>query len=85
MLFDDPDTPRYYLGRMMLAEGQQRKGHGHRALELLVDYVRTRPDATGITVRAISGEASPRPFYAEFEFVDTGEIKGSDVILRLEL
>jgi diamine N-acetyltransferase len=85
MLFDDPDTPRYYLWRMMLAEGQQRKGYGRKALELLVDYVRARPGATEITVGSIPGEGSPQPFYEGFGFVDTGEVKGGEVMLRLEL
>lgn len=85
MLFDDPDTPRYYLWRMMLAEGQQRKGYGRRALELLVDYVKTRPNAIEILVGSIPGEGSPQPFYEGFGFVETGEVKGGEVQLRLEL
>ena len=85
MLFDDPDAPRYYLWRMMLAEGQQRKGYGTRALELLVEYVRTRPNATEIIVGAIPGEGSPQPFYERFGFVPTGEVKGGEVQLSLAL
>ncbi|MEA2009153.1 MAG: GNAT family N-acetyltransferase [Actinomycetota bacterium] len=85
MLFDDPDTPKYYLWRMMIADGQQRKGYGTRALELLVDYVRTRPDASELTVGSISGEGSPQPFYEASGFVDTGEVRGGESILRLKL
>ena len=85
MLFDDPDAPRYYLWRMMLAEGQQRKGYGTRALELLVEYVRTRPNATEIIVGAIPGKGSPQPFYERFGFVPTGEVKGGEVQLSLAL
>ena len=85
MLYDDPDTPKYYLWRMMLAEGQQRKGYGRRAMELLVEYVRSRPNATEITVGSIPGNGSPQAFYEGFGFVDTGEVKGGEVILRLEL
>ncbi|MBT8193846.1 MAG: GNAT family N-acetyltransferase, partial [Acidimicrobiia bacterium] len=81
MLFDDPDAPRYYLWRMMLAEGQQRKGYGTRALELLVEYVRSRPNATEIIVGAIPGEGSPQAFYERFGFVPTGEVKGGEVQL----
>ena len=84
MLFDDPDTPKYYLWRMMIADGQQQKGYGRRALELLVDYVRTRPDATALTVGAVPGEGSPQPFYEGFGFVDTRD-QGGEVILRLKL
>ncbi len=85
MLFDDADTPKYYVWRMMIADGKQRNGYGRRALELLVDYVRTRPNATEIIVGSIPGEGSPQPFYEDFGFVDTGEMKGGESILRLEL
>ncbi|MDH3607444.1 MAG: GNAT family N-acetyltransferase [Acidimicrobiia bacterium] len=85
MLADDPDASRYYLWRMMLAEGQQRKGYGRRALELLVDYVRTRPNATEITVGSVPEEGSPQAFYEGFGFVPTGEVHRGEVMLRLEL
>jgi len=85
MLYDDPDAPRYFLWRMMLAEGQQRKGYGRRALELLVAYVRTRPNATEITVSSVPEEGSPQAFYEGFGFVPTGEVHHGEVMLRLEL
>jgi diamine N-acetyltransferase len=85
MLYDDPDKPVYYLWRMMLADGQQRKGYGTRAMELLVDYVRTRPNATEIIVGAVPEGGSPQPFYEGFGFVPTGEIDHGEVQLRLEL
>lgn len=28
MLFDDPDKPEYFLWRLMVADGHQRKGYG---------------------------------------------------------
>jgi len=85
MLLDDPDRPVYYLWRMMLADGQQKKGYGTRALELLVEYVRTRPNATEIIVGAVPEEGSPQPFYEGFGFVPTGEVKHGEVQLTLEL
>lgn len=85
MLFDDADKPVYYLWRMMIADGYQRKGYGRRAMELLVDYVRTRPNATEIIVGSIPGEGSPQPFYEGFGFVPTGEVKHGETQLTLEL
>lgn len=85
MLYDDPDKPVYYLWRMMLADGHQKKGYGTRAMELLVDYVRTRPNATEIIVGAVPEGGSPQPFYEGFGFVPTGEIDHGEVQLRLEL
>ena len=85
MLLDDPDEPRYYLWRMMLGADHQRKGYGTQALDLLVDYVRGRPDASEIIVGAVPGDGSPQPFYERYGFVETGEVRHGEVILRLEL
>lgn len=85
MLYDDPDTPEYYLWRMMIADSHQRKGYGKRVLQLIVDYVRSRPGGTAITVGAVPDEGSPQPFYESFGFVATGEVKSGEVILKLEL
>ena len=85
MLYDDPDEPMFYLWRMMLGANHQRKGYGQRALDLLVDYVRGRPNAAEIIVGAVPGEGSPMPFYEQYGFVDTGEERHGEKILRLEL
>ena len=85
MLYDDPETPKYYVWRLMIAAEHQRKGYGKRGMELLLDYVRTRPGATVVTVGSIPGDGSPQPFYESLGFVDTGEISGGENTLQLEL
>lgn len=85
MLYNDPDAPRYYLWRMMIDAAHQRKGYGRRAMELLIEYVRTRPNATEITLSYLPGEGTPRPFYASLGFEDTGEERHGEMIMRLEL
>jgi len=85
MLYDDPDAPKYYVWRMMIAAEHQRRGYGLRAMELLLDYVRSRPGASVVTVGSIPGEGSPQPFYERLRFVDTGEVRGGENILALEL
>ena len=85
MLYDDPDTPKYYVWRMMVAAEHQRKGYGRRAMELLIAYIRTRPGASVVTVGSIPGEGSPQAFYERLGFVDTGEVRGGENILQLQL
>ena len=85
MLFDDPDKPEYYLWRLMVADGHQREGYGRRGLELLVDYVRGRPNASELLTSYVPTEGGPEHFYRGFGFVDTGVIDGGEVVLRLEL
>jgi len=85
MLYDDPDTPKYYLWRLLVGAEHQRKGYGRAAVEQLVDYVRTRPGAAELLVGWIPGPGSPEGFYLGLGFEPTGEMKGNEIVARLEL
>lgn len=85
MLADDPDKPEYFLWRLMIDAHHQGKGFGRRAVEQLIDYVKSRPGATELLVSYVPGEGSPRDFYLELGFQDTGRVEEGEVILRLPL
>ena len=85
MLFDDPDAPRYFLWRFMIAAEHQGKGYGKAALDLLVEYVRTRPGATELQCSFVPGEAGPGAFYAKYGFVETGEVAHGENVITLPL
>lgn len=85
MLYDDPDTPKYYLWRLLVGADHQRKGHGRAAVEQLVEYVRTRPGATELTVGWIPGPGSPEDFYLSLGFKPTGEMSGREIVASLAL
>jgi diamine N-acetyltransferase len=85
MLLDDPDEPRYYLWRYMVAQEHQGRGFGRQALQQVVEYVRTRPGATYFELSYVPGEGSPRDFYARLGFEDTGEQHGGEQVMRLVL
>jgi diamine N-acetyltransferase len=85
MLDDDAGKPEYYLWRLMIATGEQGKGYGHRAVELVLDYVRTRPGATELRVSWVPGEGGPEDFYRRLGFEPTGEIDDGEVVARLRL
>ena len=72
MLYDDADTPRYYLWRFMIDARYQGYGFGRQAIERLVEYVRGRPGAAELTLSYVPGDHSPRDFYARLGFVETG-------------
>ena len=58
MLYDDPDKAEYFLWRLMVDQRYQRLGFGRRALELVIDYVRSRPNAATMGLPAtILGKA----------------------------
>jgi diamine N-acetyltransferase len=85
MINDDPEKPRYYLWRYMIAGAYQQLGFGRGAMEQVIDYVRTRPGATEFLLSYVPGEGSPRDFYARLGFVDTGEQHGGESVMRLAL
>jgi diamine N-acetyltransferase len=85
MLDDDASTSSYNLWRLMVADGFQGRGYGRRAVELLIDYVRSRPGATALTTSWVPGERGPAEFYRKLGFQPTGEMDEGEVVGRLAL
>lgn len=85
MLNDDPAKQKYFLWRFMVDAQHQGGGIGRRALELLIDHVRTRPGASALYVSCVPGEGSPGPFYERMGFVYTGEEEDGELMMRRDL
>jgi diamine N-acetyltransferase len=85
MLDDDDTKPLYTLWRLMIADGFQGRGYGKRAVELLIDYVRTRPGATALMTSWVPGDDGPAEFYRKLGFKPTGEMDEGEVVGRLAL
>ena len=79
MLSDDDTKPRYYLWRYMIDQRYQGLGFGRRALELVHDYVRTRPGGDRIFLSYVPADGGPEHFYKGFGYVDTGRVHGGEV------
>lgn len=85
MLADDPGKPEYFLWRLMIDARWQGKGYGRRAIQQLLDYVKTRPGATELLVSYVPGDGSPRDFYLKLGFQETGRVEDEEIVLRLPL
>jgi diamine N-acetyltransferase len=85
MLWDDAEKAEYYLWRLMIAVEHQRKGYGRRAIELLLDYVRTRPGAIELRASYVPIEGGPQVFYHSLGFEETGEVMHGERVIRLPL
>jgi diamine N-acetyltransferase len=86
MLDDRPDEASYFLWRFMIDARYQKFGYGKRALELLINHVRTRPNAKELGVSCVpEGEGSPCPFYEKMGFVYTGEEDEGELVMKLKL
>jgi len=85
MIVDNPDAAEYLLWRLMIAQPFHGRGYGRQAIQRLVEYVKTRPNATELGVSCGQGEGSPEGFYLKQGFVPTGEILHEEIVLRMSL
>jgi diamine N-acetyltransferase len=85
MLSIETATPEYHLWRFMIDGRFQGRGYGRAAIGLIVEHVRSLPNARELLVSWVPGDGSPEPFYLGLGFVPTGEIDGGEVVARLEL
>ncbi len=85
MMYIDVERPKYYLWRYMIDAAQQGKGYGRKALELVIDFVRTQPDARQLFLSYVPAQDGPGAFYQKLGFVDTGEWEDDEKEMRLDL
>lgn len=85
MLALDPAKAEYHLWRFMIDQRYQGFGFGKKALELVIQHVRTLPNAKQLFLSYVPGEGCPRPFYEKLGFVDTGVVEDGEIVMRLEL
>ena len=85
MLHDDSENPEYFLWRLMIAGPYQGKGYGRKAIELLVEYVKTRPGARELSTSYVPIEGGPEGFYRKMGFEPTGEVDDGEIVVRLTL
>jgi diamine N-acetyltransferase len=78
-------VPRYYLWRYMIDGRYQGRGFGSRAMQLIIDYVRTLPNAGEMYVNYVPAPGGPRDFYAGLGFVDTGVDHDGELEMKLVL
>ena len=58
---------------------------GKRAMDLLVEYVRTRPGAHELRLSCHPGEDGPEPFYRKYGFALTGKMLENEAEMRIDL
>lgn len=85
MLEDRPQEPEYYLWRFMIDARFQGMGFGRRAIDLLVEHVRTRPNATELLTSVLQAEGGPQGFYEALGFELTGEYEEGEALMSLRL
>ena len=54
----DYDVPDYYLWRFMIDADHQGKGFGAHAMELVIEHVKTRPNAIELFLKHQTGDGN---------------------------
>ena len=75
----------YFLWRLLIDARYQGRGFGTAALDLVVEHVRTRPDAQELLTSYVPGPAEPLAFYLQYGFTLTGEVDDGEPVLALPL
>lgn len=76
----------YFLWRLLIDARYQGCGYGRDALDLVVEHVRTRPNAERLLTSVVPGDVgSPLGFYLGYGFVLTGDVDDGETILELPL
>lgn len=75
----------YYLWRLLIDVDHQGRGYGSRALDLVCDYVQTRPGGDALMTSATQGQGGPTPFYLGYGFEPTGDVVKGEPLFRLIL
>jgi diamine N-acetyltransferase len=75
----------YYLWRLLVDHRFQGLGYGAGTLDLVVEHLRTRPDAQVLLTSHVVGPTSPVGFYLRYGFRLTGEVHEGEPVLELGL
>jgi diamine N-acetyltransferase len=91
MLYDEslrdprPATAEVALWRFMVDRRFQRLGVGARALESVIEHVRSKGLFKALLVSYVPGDGSPEAFYLRAGFQHTGRVDDGEVVLTLPL
>jgi diamine N-acetyltransferase len=75
----------YFLWRLLIDARWQGRGFGRTAVQLVVEHVRTRPDARTLLTSVVPGPDSPMEFYLRCGFIRTGQLFDGEDVLELPL
>ncbi len=85
MLEDQPKKPEYYLWRFMIDHRYQGMGFGYKAMLLLIEHVKTRPNATEFLTSMVQKKGGPQGFYEKLGFKLTGDHDEDEAMMSLKL
>ncbi|MGN6682036.1 MAG: GNAT family N-acetyltransferase [Streptosporangiaceae bacterium] len=82
---DDDLVGPYFLWKLFIDHQFQRRGYGAATIDAVVDYLAARPGADVLHTSCSDGPGSPRGFYLNYGFTDTGRVMWGENVLALDL
>jgi diamine N-acetyltransferase len=74
-----------YIWRLMIDGKFQGKGYGEKSVELVIDHLKTRPNAKEVTLHHAQTEGNAGRFYDKLGFKLTGKMLEDEVERKLVL
>ena len=78
-------NPALYIWRLMIDEKFQGKGYGREAVELVINHLKTRPNAKEVTLHHEQTDGNAGEFYEKLGFKLTGKVEHNELERKLIL
>ena len=87
MVIYDYDIPEYDIWHMIIDESYQRRGYGSAALDLVLDYIKTKPfgSSNRVTLTCNKDNIQALKLYKSKGFTETGAEDEDEIELSLTL
>lgn len=87
MVIYDYDDETYNIWHMMIDEKHQNNGYGTRALELCIDYIKSKPfgKSNDIILTCNIKNYNAIHIYKKLGFIETGDVDDDEIIMKLVL
>jgi len=81
----EPKEARGYITRLMIAEGEQRKGYGRAAMRQVIGLFAANPDCKEIYTSIHPENEGAKALYLNLGFELTGEVTDGEAVLLMSI
>ena len=85
MLELNPAADEYWVWRFMIDAQHQGKGYGRIALQLIIEFVRSKTQAKELHLSYVPADGSAGTFYERLGFIETGKVEEGENVMKLAL
>ena len=83
MLFENHEKNEYGVWRFMIDKEHQGKGYGRAALQLLIDRIKSYPNAKVMELCVVPENVGAIKLYTSMGFADTGRVEWNENVYEL--